>query len=132
MFLALYGITILGVFLGIYGGSLVEANEQSVKDRQRKFKKDVVNQIEGNTPEGTTGNGTEEEEEEEAEPSMLSDIWDILVLETPIIIVVVVLGQTLGYFEGWDVIERCDFYSVLWFYCSSRRRVAHRSVFVRP
>ena len=105
MFLALYGITILGVFLGIYGGCLVEANEQSVKDRQRKFKKDIVNRIEENTPEGATGNGTGDEKEE-AEPSMLRDVWDIVVLETPIIIVVVVLGQILGHFEGWDIIER--------------------------
>ena len=105
MCLALYGITILGIFLGIYGGSLVEANEQSVKARQRKLKKDLVNRIEGNA---SRANAVAEEQamEEEKEPSLLKDIWDIVVLETPVILLVVVLGLIIGRNEGWSIVER--------------------------
>lgn len=97
--------------MGIYGGSLVEANEQSVQQRQRKLKADLEKRL-GEKVSGQTINEivAEEvamgEEEEEEEKSLLGEIWDIVVLETPVILLVIVLGQLIGHYEGWNIIER--------------------------
>ena len=103
----------IGIFLGIYGGSLVEANEQYVKERRRKLKKDIVHRIEENATGRSSRDLDVNDEEEEREPSLLREIWDIVVLETPIMILVIIIGQIIGHFEGWNFIERCvGFYFV--------------------
>ena len=96
--------------MGIYGGSLVEANEQSVRDRHRKLKEQIVTRIEGQGA-GQSLNDVAEEvegemEKEEDEKSLFHEIWDIVVLEAPVIIMVIVIGQFIGYYEGWNILER--------------------------
>ena len=86
-----------GIFLGIYGGSLVDSQEKAFQKNQKKLKKEIEEKMEGATSEAAR---------EEKEPSLLSDIMAVVILEAPIVLVVVVFGLIIGHLEGWSIIER--------------------------
>lgn len=83
----------------------MEANERYIEERGRRLKKDIVNRIQENAT-GQSSRNLHLNEEEEKEPSLLREVWGIIVLETPIIVMVIIFGQIIGHFEGWNFIER--------------------------
>lgn len=89
-----------GIFLGIYGGSIVDANNERVEKQKKNVKKKMLENMDSSFRE------TKTEEVTGKEPSLLHDMFDVLVLEGPILIVVLVCGLLLGYFEGWTLLER--------------------------
>lgn len=96
------------MFLGIYGGSLVDSNEESLANQKKKLKQDLVENLES-TAEGRDSTRPTVQEEIQGEkkmPTLFQDILGVIVLETPIVLVVVGLGLLLGHLEGWDPIRR--------------------------
>jgi hypothetical protein len=112
IFLALYGIVILGIFLGVLGEYLVESHDRTQKAKRQKLKSNVVQslatsstmkptQSAGNTPQQTATSTTELSKE----LTLWHDVWNIVVLEAPVVTVLCVLGLLIGYFEGWSGID---------------------------
>mmetsp|Transcript_2455 Transcript_2455/g.5206 ORF Transcript_2455/g.5206 Transcript_2455/m.5206 type:complete len:335 (+) Transcript_2455:169-1173(+) len=99
MLLAIYGITILGIFLGIYGGYIVEANEAALKERQKKLNDKIIADAKGNTE------AADAAMEAQKEPSVFEEVYHAIAWQIPIIVCVFVGGLVIGYFEGWGVIE---------------------------
>lgn len=84
--------------MGIYGGTIVDAEEKKLKETQKQLD-DVVAKYDEDEPSIQPGI-------EEKEPSLLDEIYQVLYLETPIVVIIVAIGLVLGYFEGWGIIER--------------------------
>jgi len=42
----------------------------------------------------------------EEEKSLAREIFDIIVLEAPVVLIAIAIAITIGSFEGWDVTER--------------------------
>ena len=84
--------------MGVYGGMLVDSNEASLRERRKKLKKDLVEKIEDST--------MHLDSTHEKEPGLFADILEVVILEAPIVLVVVVSGMIIGHFEGWGYIER--------------------------
>uniref|UniRef100_A0A7S3P7I4 EF-hand domain-containing protein n=1 Tax=Amphora coffeiformis TaxID=265554 RepID=A0A7S3P7I4_9STRA len=101
MGLAFYGIIILGVFLGIYGGSLVDSHNQSIESHKKKINTDLVKNMESSSK----ATDADQKDQDDDEPSLFQDVLRVIVLETPIVSVVVLCGLVIGHFEGWGFIE---------------------------
>lgn len=87
--------------MSIYGGSLVDSSEMIVKERQKKFKSDFVETMAPDVAQ--VGEVTPEQKKDS---SLFQDVLAVAALETPIFLVLLVLGLILGHFEGWSIIER--------------------------
>lgn len=90
---ALYGIIILGIFLGIVGEFIIERHEENVKRRTSKAQTMLMEKFADD--EGST---TPEQR------SFFQDLMYICIAEAPIILILVVLGTPIVYLEGWDAI----------------------------
>lgn len=55
----------------------------------------------------------EEEESPSTQNSLLRDIWNVILLEAPIVSIVVLIGIFFGWLEGWSVLERYVYISVV-------------------
>lgn len=105
IFFALYGISILGVFLGIIGERIVEAQEAAVTSARDRGRKDVMVMFkEGDHDDHKELEDQMVEVEEKKERSIWADMWELVVKEAPIVILISVLAIVLGHFEGWSVI----------------------------
>jgi hypothetical protein len=95
IFIALYGIIILGGFLGIIGEYIIEAHDANLQRRLAKARKKVMGQF------------SEEDTAVELprETIFLEDIWDITLTEFPIIVIMILLLIPIGWVEGWNPIE---------------------------
>eukprot|EP00977_Amphora_coffeiformis_P026612 scaffold28325_cov205-Amphora_coffeaeformis.AAC.1 len=90
-----------GVFLGIYGGSLVDSHNQSIESHKKKINTDLVKNMESSSK----ATDADQKDQDDDEPSLFQDVLRVIVLETPIVSVVVLCGLVIGHFEGWGFIE---------------------------
>ena len=91
---ALYGIVILGIFLGIVGEVILERHDENMKKRLSNARVKVMEQF-----------GEDNNAQPPKERSFLRDILDICLAEAPIILLLVCLGAPVAYLEkGWDPI----------------------------
>jgi len=114
IFFALYGIVILGLFLGIIGEVLVEAQQGAVKavrERAQKRMMEMFSHENDNDNDARAGDSAiverEEdvnEEEENVENHLCIDIYKALVRMAPILSSVVVVALLIGHAEGWTII----------------------------
>lgn len=91
--LAIYGIIILGVFLGVVGEFILARNDESMKQRLSHARVKVMEQF----VKDDTAPPTERK-------SLVQEITSIVVAEAPIILVLGILGAPIVYLEGWDAI----------------------------
>lgn len=111
IFLSLYGIVILGLFLGILGDAVVEGHNRVVETRRRKLNKKVLDALaqdqgaKKNVAESNGDNGSSSSDDVVEVKSLMQDIWSIVVLEAPIVSLVVLLAFLVGYVEKWPLID---------------------------
>jgi hypothetical protein len=93
MLVALFGIVILGVFLGMVGEDILDGQRERVEARLRNAQTKVMEQF--------------SEEDTAAPPperTFLHDACDICIKQFPAILVLCVFGAPVIYLEGWDII----------------------------
>jgi potassium channel subfamily K len=113
IFFALYGIVILGIFLGVVGDYFVNKEQQVVDDLKKKAKNKYLELI------STKAEGIIEEEEEEEEYEedssvykflakydlFLADLYLIAVNQKILILGVLVFGIPLMIAENWSIVQ---------------------------
>lgn len=109
--LAVYGIVLLGIFLGIAGESITEYQtkmwDRQRNDVRRKILKTVEKAVAEKSDTGVARSSeTSRIEPAEVEESLLQEIKEVMTLEAPILLVVLSVGVVLGHFQGWSVFER--------------------------
>lgn len=113
------GIIILGIFLGIIGTRLFELREQRVSVKLQGVKNQVMTQFGTKHKIDETGavevsfvddNDKKKEakkadcKKEEDKLTFAKEVWQIIKIEIPMILVLVMLSSPVVYLEGWDVI----------------------------
>jgi hypothetical protein len=101
--LALYGVVILGIFIGILGEAIVDSHNKAMQKQSEKLRaevtgallrEDIPEVVEDLIEEGGTGK------------PLISEMFSIMMLEAPLVSVVVVLALIIGHVEGWSVLGR--------------------------
>jgi hypothetical protein len=110
IFLAIYGIGLLGIFLGIAGHNLMEY-QTKLWDRQRKdVRSKILRTVEQAALDRKETGGIQASERFESERavnvSLFRDIAQVALAESPILFVVLMGGVMLGHAEGWNMFER--------------------------
>jgi hypothetical protein len=102
--LALYGIIILGIFIGILGEAIVDSHDKAMKKKRRELRAKVIDTLA--TDELPSDVLDDTMQEDESEIPLRIEILTILLLEAPIVMVVLVLALLIGHYEGWTPRER--------------------------
>jgi hypothetical protein len=105
IFFAVYGVIILGIFIGIFGHYLSEGQAKAVKKIKRKRHKRIISVL--------LVEQTEKERRKEVQKikesffsdhrSLMSDVKKVVKREAPEIIFVMLLALILGIREGWSL-----------------------------
>jgi hypothetical protein len=96
MLFALYGIIILGIFLGGIGEFILERHEENMKKRLSNVRGRILQHFE-----------KDDNKLPPVDRSLTKEIMDILLAEAPVILVIVVLGAPIAMLENWDLVEGC-------------------------
>lgn len=88
---ALYGIIILGIFLGIVGEFILEIQEENVKKRLSNARLRILEQF-----------GEDDTALPPEKRSLLKEVTAVLLAEGPVILLLVALGTPIVLVENWD------------------------------
>lgn len=102
--LALYGIVLLGCFMGVAGEFLMKAQTQALQAQKEIWRKKILHHIlqdQWDMDLKSTGKGNEVEKKED---SLLAELLGILVKELPLLTAILCLSQAVGAAEGWPSI----------------------------
>lgn len=102
MCFALYGIIILGIFLGVVGEYIIERNEANMKKRLSNARLRVLQQF-----------GNDDTALPPEERSWTNKVMAIIWAETPVVLLLIILGTPIVILEDWDldkgyVLVNCD------------------------
>jgi hypothetical protein len=101
--LALYGVVILGIFIGILGEFIVDSNNKAMQKQSKTLHDEVTGAL---SREGIPDVVEDLIEEEGKEKPLISEIFSIMMLEAPLVSIVVVLALGIGHAEGWSMLGR--------------------------
>eukprot|EP00542_Grammatophora_oceanica_P022274 CAMPEP_0194041164 /NCGR_PEP_ID=MMETSP0009_2-20130614/13053_1 /TAXON_ID=210454 /ORGANISM="Grammatophora oceanica, Strain CCMP 410" /LENGTH=388 /DNA_ID=CAMNT_0038684543 /DNA_START=172 /DNA_END=1338 /DNA_ORIENTATION=+ len=115
IFFALYGIVILGLFIGLLGESVVERCNQVQSNFEAKARKQTIKMFgvsrSGELKSIQEGDEDEEDDDEDdrdldrEEESVLQFVWNTVVLELPIVMIILLLAVGIGSHEGWSIVD---------------------------
>jgi potassium channel subfamily K, other eukaryote len=97
---ALYGIVILGLLIGLIGETIVERNNAFMAVAQASAQERVL-KLFGDAD--TVDNDTRTAQALK-EKTLLEAMRDVVALETPIILVIVIISLAIGRYEGWSAV----------------------------
>lgn len=102
VFLALYGIVILGIFLGVIGEMIIEYHNAAADERKERHRQKLMEKLRAD---GSSQDVVPNAPEHAQQPRTIWDvIWSILLLELPIVIVLLLVALWVGYMEGWSIV----------------------------
>jgi hypothetical protein len=101
--LALYGVVILGIFIGILGEVIVDSHNKAMQKQSEKLRVEVTSAL---SREAIPEVAEDLIEEVGKGKSLISEILSIMMLEAPLVSIVVVLALIIGHIEGWSVLGR--------------------------
>ena len=104
----LYGIIILGIFLGIIGHTLGEMQKSAVKDIETQTSRRVMAMFSepGDDETGLRAKPTTLYEERGI---IRHDVLEVLKLEAPILVLIFLICLLIGWWEGWTFIDSLYF-----------------------
>ncbi|GAX21292.1 potassium channel subfamily K member 16 [Fistulifera solaris] len=113
IFLAMYGIVLLGIFLGIAGHNLMEY-QTKLWDRQRKdVRSKILRTVEQAAIErketGDSQPSEPLESQRAVDVSLCREIGQVVLFKSPILFFVLMGGVMLGHAEGWNMFESIYF-----------------------
>lgn len=94
IFFAIYGIVILGIFLGLLGELIIKRHDENLKKRMKNIRIKILEQF-----------GEDDTALPPEERSLFREVVTISLAEAPIVAILVVLGAPIVYLEGWEVIQ---------------------------
>lgn len=110
IFLAFYGIVLLGIFLGIAGQNIAEYQSKILDGQRKDVRRKILETVEKAAVErhqpGVPQSWETSRIDVAAEVSLIQEIKKVMVLGGPILFIVLIGGVVLGHFEGWTVFER--------------------------
>lgn len=98
IFFALYGIGILGLFLGVLGEKLVETHESMMKGARRRNRQMITNLL---TPRQSVMHGMQKKQTKSA----IGFAWNLVKIEAPIVGLVLAFALMIGHFEKWSFVK---------------------------
>lgn len=108
--LALYGIILLGIFLGIIGENIMEYQAELWDRQQEEVCRQILNTVEKAATERSDTGASQPLDMNRnvrvAGDSLLQEIKEAIALESPVLLAVLVFGVIIGHFEGWTMFER--------------------------
>jgi hypothetical protein len=110
IFFAIYGVIILGVFIGVVGYSISEAQSKTLKKLKKGRREEILESL-------FTEDERQRKECDELiregllydHASLMGDIKRVVMTELPAILIVAVAALVLGYRERWTVISTLYF-----------------------
>ena len=112
VFFAVYGVIILGIFIGIFGRTISEGQAKAVKKLKRKKQKKILNIL-------FNENVTEQKKKKEVKlmkenwfddhKALLKDVTAVVKQEAPEILAVMFFAFILGLREGWSLTSTAYF-----------------------
>lgn len=105
MGLALYGIVLLGVFLGVLGASVVDAQHELLAKSQKEVQSEVLEAVAQDPNEIMIVSGNRSNNKKQ-QPSLMWEILTVIALETPIVCILIAIALSIGHAEGWSVFQR--------------------------
>jgi hypothetical protein len=116
LFLATYGIILLGIAIGIFGEWIVDLNTRNRETQRKVMATNFLNSIEEEGPrqehDGAASDTWDDSSincEVDSDLTLLSSVLRIIILELPIVAILVLVALGIGRAEGWSVLE-----SVYW------------------
>jgi Ion channel len=111
--LCLYGVVMLGIFLGVLGQYVVEEHDLAAEERRKKVSSQVVQFLKDENSNTTVEAAevqpedvfTESVRDDVRERSLWEDIWSLVMYEAPIMGFLVLTSLGIGYLEGWSWME---------------------------
>lgn len=103
VFFSLYGIGILGTFLGIIGKAVLEKEHNEMENMQRRHTKRIMGMFSSSNIQW----GNEDEREKEKTP--FEEFLQVVLLESPVVALLLLLHILLGFSEGRSVISSIYF-----------------------
>lgn len=104
----LYGVGILGFFLGIIGIDIFEAQKAALEETTARSQKRIIHMFSRGENHGT-GDGENPPpgywDEAPKAKTLWEDIKEIMWLEAPIFAVITVVTVVIARFEGWSIID---------------------------
>ena len=108
--LALYGIVLLGLFLGMAGEKIIDGQTEAMKKSRRRLQRMVMQSVaqKGHKPpcQGQQPHVPNSMLECVKDPTLGEEILNVVMLEAPIVAFVVALVMIAGHFEGWTMFDR--------------------------
>lgn len=95
---AIYGVIILGVFIGIFGSFISEAQSKAMKRFQHKRQYQMIETLFRHSDRPLEESGFWRDH-----VSLADDIWKVVTAEFPLIGLVAVMALILGIREGWGL-----------------------------
>jgi Ion channel len=89
---ALYGIIILGIFLGVVGEFIIQRHEETMRKRLSNARIRILQNL-----------GTDDTTIPPQQRSLMKLIMGILLAETPVLVGLVMLGAPIILLENWDM-----------------------------
>ena len=105
-FFALYGIGILGIFLGVVGEKLVEVHNDILHGQRKQNTKIITNML---APRHNVAQDLKDAKTQRLPKSAFHLMWKLFLLEAPIVLIVLFFFFMIGYFEKWSVIKTVYF-----------------------
>ena len=103
MCLSIYGIVILGIFIGIVGEKLLEMHNKMIVDDESTVRQALMKSL------SSIGHGdgvlSPQQPDRREPPPLYSEIFSIVLLEAPIVFILFVIASVIGYFEGWSLLD---------------------------
>ena len=113
---AVYGVIVLGIFIGIFGHAISEGQARTVHRLKTGRQRKLVKFLFQSTKNIKGANKTAKETQLRIRPSMLQDqisllddVWHVIKTEFPSILFVIVLAFILGIREGWSITSTAYF-----------------------
>jgi len=105
IFLALYGVVILGIFLGVAGEFVVDLHNEAIRVRHQKVSSAVVKVLATDEREEEDQVFQDRTKEELREKSIWEDIFTVVLLEAPMFFLLLICSLGVGYLEGWSILD---------------------------
>jgi potassium channel subfamily K len=110
IFFAIYGVIILGIFIGVVGHSISEAQSKTLKKLKKGRQEEILESL-------FTEDERQRKESDELlregllydHASLMDDIKRVVVAESPAILLVAAAALVLGIREGWTIISTLYF-----------------------
>ena len=106
---AIYGVIVLGIFIGIFGHAISESQAQTVRKLKAGRQRKLIKLLFRSTKKLEAAREIRREGILQEHASLLEDVMYVIKAEMPSILVVVLLACILGAREGWSLTSTAYF-----------------------